>query len=51
MVNNNPGTNPLIFNGDLPTKYASAIAAQNLWEKPTNIGFDLRPPLGDGNHI
>jgi hypothetical protein len=35
-VNSKPATNPLIYNGELPTRYAGAIVAQTLLVQPSN---------------
>lgn len=35
-VNANTATTPVIYNGELPAEYSSAIVAQ-MWEQPTTI--------------
>lgn len=38
----------MIYNAVWPATYARAMVAQSLWEKPTNIWFDLKPTPQDG---
>ena len=48
-VNNNPATNPVMYSGVLPARYARAMVTQSCGSNQ-QYRVELRPIPGDGTH-